>query len=470
MIKDKIGYSILLVEDNPGDRLLVEEFVKEQIAFPVISIAKNFADAHNALNQSVNAFDIILLDLTLPDKQGVELINEMLLIAPLCPIIILTGFSDIDFSISSIAKGVIDYIIKDELNAGMLYKSMVHAIERKKMILALIESEKRYSDLFHLSPQPMCLYDTVSYNFIDVNQSGVLQYGYSYTEFLSMSLFDIVPKEDKAKIMVGISNQKRKLNETYSGTFKNIKKSGELIDVETFSTPLFINERMATFVIANDVTEKNLYEHRITKAIIKTQEDERYEIGGELHDNVCQILATSLMLLGMLKKNITSESSALLDQCKDYINMAAVEIRNLSHQLAPAFFDDSSLEDAFTTLLANFNSEGKYIINFHYDQSMTNHILPLDLQLNLYRIVQEQLKNIHKYSCATTIELDLLIFNKKIKMRTSDDGVGFDMTSIRKGIGLANMKRRAELFSGSIDLDATVSQGCTITVDIPVLP
>ncbi len=468
MIKDRNSYRILIIEDNHGDFLLVEDFLTEQIAFPIITHANNFKEAAAILSLPGTAFDIILLDLSLPDKNGEDLVTQMLQIAPLSPLIILTGFTDIDFSIKSIAKGITDYILKDDLNAGMLYKSIVYAIERKKAILELKESEKRYSDLFHLSPQPMCIYEFETYRFKDVNNAAIEHYGYSYEEFLSMTLFDLVPEEERPKVKAGIVDQERQLNKTYTGKLRNCKKSGEIIEVETYSTPLLINDKPVTLVIGIDVTEKNLYEHKITKAIIKTQEDERYEIGGELHDNVCQILVSSLMSLGLLKKSVPDAAMPLLTQCRDYISMASVEIRNLSHQLAPAFFNESNLEDAFKILLKTFNIENKYIIRLHYDDSMKKTDLPLDLQLNLYRILQEQLKNIYKYSGAKFIELDILIYNKKLKMRIADNGVGFDVSTVKKGIGLANMKRRAELFSGNLEIDSSPGDGCKITVDIPL--
>jgi PAS domain S-box-containing protein len=468
MKKDKKPYRILVIEDNPGDFVLVEDFLTEQIAFPVITHANNFEESVVLLTSPGTVFDIILLDLTLPDKDGENLVTAILSIANRCPVVILTGYTDIDFSIKSISSGIIDYILKDDLNAGMLYKSMVYAIERHRTILDLKESEKRYSDLFRLSPQPMCIYEADTYRITDANKAGMAHYGYSHEEFLNMTLFDLVPEEDRQKAKTFIINQDRQLNETYTGKFRNIKKSGEIIEVETFSTPLVINDKIATLIIGVDVTEKNLYEHRITKAIIKTQEDERYEIGGELHDNVCQILAGSLITLGILKRSVPEPSLPLLNQCKDYISMAAAEIRNLSHRLAPAFLNDSNLEEAFRLLLKTFNAENTHSINFNYDLSMKKNTISLDLQLNLYRILQEQLKNIFKYARAKQIDLDILIYNKKLKMSIADNGIGFDLSSVKRGIGLANMKRRAELFSGNIEIDASPGNGCRITVDIPL--
>src|SRR6202000_1221748 len=96
-------------------------------------------------------FDVILLDLPLPDKTGLPLINEVVTLSPGIPVIVLTGYTDIAFSVKSLALGIADYLLKDELTTMMLYKSIIYSTERKKVMLALEESEKKYGDLFHLS-------------------------------------------------------------------------------------------------------------------------------------------------------------------------------------------------------------------------------------------------------------------------------------------------------------------------------
>jgi len=163
MLKDKKIYRILVIEDNTGDFTIVEDFLIEQFADPVITRAINFKQVCEFLSSDNNMYDVILLDLTLPDKSGQHLINEMLQLAPRYPIIILTGYTDIYFSIRSISSNISDYLLKDELTAAMLYKSIIYTIERNKNISEIKKSEKRYSDLFRLSPQPMWLYDPETY-------------------------------------------------------------------------------------------------------------------------------------------------------------------------------------------------------------------------------------------------------------------------------------------------------------------
>ena len=467
MPSDKSKYRILLVEDNPGDQVIVADLLAEQILDPQITTAASFKECIAVLSSAENRFDVILLDLTLPDKSGQPLLTEMLKIISLCPIIILTGYTNMEFSIRSISQGVYDYLLKDDLNAVTLYKSITYALERRKSIIALSLSEKRYSDLFHLSPQPMWIFDQDTLKFIEVNNATLSHYGYSEEEFLSMTLLDIKPKEEIAKAKEIINAQLTE-DGLYKGQFIHKKKSGEIIEVEIYSTPIMVDHKKLQYTIANDVTQRNQYEHLLTKAIIKTQEDERYEIGGELHDNVCQILAASQMSLGLLKGSIEPAKLPLHDQCKEHISLALKEIRNLSHRLAPAFFDDSTLEEAFKRLFGDFNIEKGWNISLCFDKDINLRPISRDIQLNLYRILQEQLRNIQKYANATTIEVDALIYNDKLNMRVTDNGKGFDVSSAKTGIGLANMKRRAELFSGDFEITSSPGNGCTVVVNIPL--
>ena len=466
MIKDKKPYKILIVEDNAGDLLFISEFLHEQIANPIIEHALNYKQAVKSLIEDECAYDIILLDLSLPDKSGQELITEMLDEAKNCPIVVLTGYVDIEFSITTISQGIIDYIIKDDLNSTILYKSIIYAIERKKTVAALQKSEKQFADLFNLSPQPMWVYEPETLKFIQVNEAAVMQYGYSEEEFLAMTILDIRPLTDAYKVLNNIPKNNEDI--VTKGKFLHLKKNKEIIQVEIYSTPITINNITYRSVIAIDVTERVQYEHKITKAIIKTQDDERYEIGSELHDNVCQILAASQMTLGMLKESLTENKIPIYNLCKENISLALDEIRNLSHQLAPAFFDDTTLEEAITRLLKTFNINEKYEIGLEIDDAISTTPFGRDVQLTLYRILQEQLNNIFKHAHAKNILVAIKIIDQILTMQIKDDGAGFDNEHLKGGIGFANMKRRTELFSGTFRLQSAPNKGCILQVEIPL--
>ncbi|MDZ4795000.1 MAG: PAS domain S-box protein [Bacteroidota bacterium] len=467
MKKDKILHKILLIEDNLGDIVLIKDYIEEQFSSPQITVARNYKESLAILDDTTTSFDVIVLDLNLPDKTGDSLINAILSHPKIiCPVIVLTGYTDIEFSIKSISLGISDYLLKDELNAVTLYKSIIYAIERRASKLRLQESERKFSNLFNLSPQPMWVYDLETLKFILINEAAIIHYGYTEEEFFNIDLVQLfVPEErEQVKKTIKYVDSKRL---AFSGSFRQIKKNGEKIEVEIYSTFLIIDKKPCRTVIAIDVTEKNRAEIKLTQAIIKTQEEERYAIGSELHDNICQILAGTIMSLSIIKPSLNADKATFLVNGIDNIKLASSEIRNLSHRLAPAFFDDMKLNESLLQLLSSIKPEGRFQTHLTFDKDLDNINLKRELQMNFYRIMQEQLNNILKYAKASIIEVSLSIISGNLRFEISDNGVGFDEAKVSKGIGFANMNRRAKLFSGSFNVASSPNKGCRVTITIP---
>jgi len=338
---------------------------------------------------------------------------------------------------------------------------------------ALKESELRFRSFFNLAPIPMWVIDPGTNKFISVNKAALEHYGYSEEEFSNLTIFDIRSGKDISKESEDVKRIKEEtinLTDNKTGRFNSYhsKKDGAKLEVEIYTSPILINNKQCILTIVIDVTERNHFENKITKAIIKTQEDERYEIGSELHDNVCQILACAKMSLSMIRKSLDESVVEPYNQSRDAILLATQEIRNLSHRLAPAFFDNTKLEEAIESLLNTFNIEDKYNIYLNFDKSSKNIQIDKEIQLNLYRVLQEQLRNIIKHSNCSDIEVNVFVYNNLVHMRIADNGVGFELNNINKGIGLTNMKRRAELFSGKFYLNTSLGKGCEVLIIIPL--
>ncbi len=257
MAKENAAYKILVVEDNAGDAELVKDYLHEQITNPQIAFASNLSDAILQLQRS-DVFDVVLLDLSLPDKNGKELIENILkLTAAICPVVVLTGYHNVEFSKSTIALGISDYLIKDELNAPILYKSIIYAIERWKTTLRLEESEQKYIDLFNQSPQPMLVHNADTFQFVKVNKAAIETYGYTEAEFLKLTLYDVwqIDKMDNVDA-TAMHHQKPKGQNGYSGIFLHRKKSGELFSVEKYSAVVTFNNAPCFSLITIDITER----------------------------------------------------------------------------------------------------------------------------------------------------------------------------------------------------------------------
>lgn len=252
-------YSILIVEDNFSDYETIKRLIAAFDFKSEVKHAKDFEEASFILASEDKFFDAVLLDLTLPDIDKKEVVTKMLDLVFFSPIVVLATIADEEISLKSISQGISDYVIKEDLTTAMLYKSIVCAIERKKIFFSYEMAKTRYSDLFHLSPLPMWVYDLGTFQFLDVNDAAVNNYGYTKEEFLKMTIKEIWPVEDYSIFDEGVnsfSQYKENLKKKY---LRHKKKDGKIINVEIQSNIIFFNDQKAKLVMANDITKQMQY-------------------------------------------------------------------------------------------------------------------------------------------------------------------------------------------------------------------
>lgn len=343
MTTDKRQYRILVIEDNPGDFALVEDFLFEQIAAPIITNVITYQSARESL--AINKFDVILLDLSLPDRTGEQLIEGVIEISANIPVIVLTGYTDFSFGVKSLSLGVSDYILKDELTAISLYKSIIYSIERKKNISDLEVSEKKYSDLFNLSPLPMWVVDLETLGFLNVNNATINHYGYSREEFLSMDLRDIRLPENILNMEKALADDRLHVNEPSQRAMIHQKKNGDLINVEIQIAPVQYKGKRANIVIATDITERYKY----IKAI--EEQNEKLKEISWIQSHVVRAPLSRIMGLVPLI-NAQNESCEERQKILDYISTSANEL----DEVVKSITDKSRVEDFQNLLNQNKSS------------------------------------------------------------------------------------------------------------------
>lgn len=211
---------------------------------------------------------------------------------------------------------------------------------------------------------------------------------------------------------------------------------------------------------------ENLYDKRLLKTAIDAQENERQQIGLELHDNVNQILTGCLLNLGIINFSSPDKAIELLDKSREYILSAINEIRKLSHKMAPTSFEND-METSFKELIEMMNDNNRFTTKFHFINSCKTNVSNT-VRLNLYRILQEQLTNLVKYSKATTVEISVTVTGQNIIMYTSDNGIGFKTSVAEKGMGLCNIKKRVKMLSGTFTINTAPGKGCSMVVVLPL--
>ncbi len=320
MKKDDKEYRILIVEDNFGDFVLIEEYLLDYILNPTLIHARSFQEAKLILEESKNTFDVVFLDLSLPDLSGEKLIVETLKIANGMPLLALTGFSDLDFSLKSLALGVSDYLLKDELTPIILYKSIIYAIERNRHFDELQKSEKRYSELFHLSPLPMWVYDLETLEFMDINKASIVHYGYSREEFLSMTIREIRPLDQVQFMEEYVRKSREGIPFPPKGIFTHKKKNGELIKIEATNNKLIFNGKKSVLVLVNDITDRLKYVETI-----ETQNRIFKEISW-IQSHVVRAPLARLMGLVILLENETADLNPEIIQLLEHIKNSSFEL------------------------------------------------------------------------------------------------------------------------------------------------
>lgn len=184
--------SILLIEDNPGDSRLFEEYLEDLHNFEYkLMVAESLRLGLEMLSE--NTFSIIFTDLNLPDSHQLETLQQILDKKPACPVIVITGLNNRELGIEAVKMGGDDYLFKSELNSQLIEKTIIHSIERKKLTRQLLESETRFRRMFEYSS--LGIYrSTGSGKLIEVNSAFANMFGYDSSEEI-LSIVDDIPNQ-----------------------------------------------------------------------------------------------------------------------------------------------------------------------------------------------------------------------------------------------------------------------------------
>jgi signal transduction histidine kinase len=249
-------------------------------------------------------------------------------------------------------------------------------------------------------------------------------------------------------------------------SFYPLRNGNTIIGTACFSRD--VTQRTATdrafHAMEHEMLDQKVQEQKkITRAILIAQEKERNHIGQELHDNISQILASSILFLS----TAGHKNEAVMDLIKypmELIDSSIQEIRLLSRRHVTPI-KDVDLRELVQSLLDSLRESTLIDTAFNYDVGKQE--LSDDLKLNIYRIVQEQINNIVKHASSGKIDISVKARHNALHIEMKDNGKGFDVKKKREGIGLANMMNRIESFNGQMLIQSSLGQGCSVQIDIP---
>jgi signal transduction histidine kinase len=216
------------------------------------------------------------------------------------------------------------------------------------------------------------------------------------------------------------------------------------------------------FVIAEN------HKSDLLKTQLNSQRQTMQHIGQEIHDNVGQKLTlASLYTQQLAYENKAPQINDKIGTIGNIINESLAELRQLSKSLTDDNINDNNITELLRLECDRVNELKKCSVVFNCTQK--NIGLPYQTKSILLRIVQEFLQNSIKHANCRNIQINLITAEKQIQLNLQDDGKGFEITNNGNGgIGLSNMKKRAELIGGIYHLESTPNNGTHLNITIPL--
>lgn len=345
------------------------------------------------------------------------------------------------------------------------------------MIGALTEDEARYLDLATL----LIVMVDRNENIAFINLKGALALGQLRDELIGKNWFDTaLPPEEVNKvrqvfqelILTGLD-----AIEYYENPIRN--ENNQLIYLAWNNIVLRdkYGRFLYTFSSGIDISEKMILENRLhelehnrrqqlLRVEMDTQERERRFLAQELHDNINQMLTACKLLLAEHMRS--HESDDFVKRSYEYIQQAISDIRELSHRINPLPEEELDLKKLVRRLVESINHSNQFKISLHADSFDTGEFIPHLVKVTVFRIIQEQTTNIIKHAAASNVDISILAQKESLEVEIKDDGRGFFLSEVKKGLGLLSIENRVDLLSGRLDILTAPGKGCIMSIYVPL--
>jgi len=238
-----------------------------------------------------------------------------------------------------------------------------------------------------------------------------------------------------------------------------------------------LNERLEQRVVerTRQLTAANEELRHLSGQLLRSQDEERRRIARDLHDSTGQNLVALATMLGQIRGSIPSgqqKTHNLFSECKELADQCIREVRTLSYLLYPPVLDQAGLDDAIRDYVNGFTMRSG--IQVEFEVSPRPERMPRDVELALFRVVQESLTNIQRHSGSQRAKIRIHR-NPDLTLEISDSGPGpsagvprgKEEHRFEVGVGIHSMQERVKLIGGRLEIDST-SRGTTVRVTIPL--
>ncbi len=313
------------------------------------------------------------------------------------------------------------------------------------------------------------------------NSRAETMFGWSFEEMKGKIISEsIIPSKYKGRHEKGMQRYIETGEKKISGIMKEmsaLNRNGKEFPIEFFMIPIKTADTEFFCAFIRDISERKNLEKKlraqqkaasleITFTAIQAQEKERNIIGQELHDNINQILASTKMMLQLIKSNYETHKD-FLDRCIDNLGDAINENRKIAHEMVTPDVKNQEL----TALLKNLTSEMFNLQDINVTINLCDFdekTLDTNQKITFYRIAQEQCSNILKYANATEVVIDIEKKKDNIHFVIKDDGVGMSINKKPDGIGLKNINSRLSIFNGTSKVITSPGNGFELHIEMPM--
>jgi signal transduction histidine kinase len=219
------------------------------------------------------------------------------------------------------------------------------------------------------------------------------------------------------------------------------------------------------------VQERTEEVRQLGAKLMRLQDEERRRIARELHDSTGQMLAAMKMVLDQMKIEAKGDKvSTLVSQTIEINEEMSRQLRTMSYLLHPPLLDEAGLPSALKWYAEGFAERSAIKVNLEIDSDFGR--LPADMEIALFRVVQECLTNIHRHSGSASASIRVNRASEQVDVEVSDTGKGISSDRVREGkvvtgVGMMGIQERMRQFGGSVVVNSS-EQGTTVIASIPV--
>jgi PAS domain S-box-containing protein len=249
-------------------------------------------------------------------------------------------------------------------------------------------------------------------------------------------------------------------------TAKALRESEEQLRALADGLETQVQERTRELEQRNrEVFERSEQLRELWNRLVRTQDEERRHVARELHDSVGQYLAALSMVLESAKNK--DSDNRKLEEAAQITDSCIAEVRTLSHLLHPPLLEEAGLASAVNWYVKGFATRSGIQAKVEIAEPLGP--LGKDVELVMFRVLQESLTNVHRHSGSKAVSIRIGTDSQQIWLEIEDQGKGSANALVRPGIGIAGMRERAENLAGELEISSNQS-GTRVRVVVPLAP